>query len=297
MKQKRMMLKRDIKEKKELVNIEMDRFLPRKDEYPKQIHKAIRHSLFAGGKRIRPYLMIHTYQLFAKMTPKILPVAGALEMLHTYTLIHDDLPEIDNDDYRRGKRACHIIYGSNIALLAGDALLLYAIEAINSAEVNDKIKLQIIREFCEETGHLGLIAGQMVDIESEGKKVSEKVVNYIHKNKTGRLINLAIRFGCLLSKASEVDREIMQRFGEKIGLAFQIMDDILDIEGDQNTLGKSTGKDEREKKATYPALAGIEKSREKAEKLIEGACQLLDKYGEKAQYLELLARFILTRKF
>ena len=131
----RMLLKRDIKEKKELVNIEMDRFLPRKDEYPKQIHKAIRHTLFAGGKRLRPYLLLHTYLLFGVETDKILPVAAALEMLHTYTLIHDDLPEIDNDEYRRGKKACHVLFGADIALLAGDSLLIYAIESINKAEI------------------------------------------------------------------------------------------------------------------------------------------------------------------
>ncbi len=297
MSQNRLLLKRDIKEKKELVNIEMDRYLPRKDEYPKQIHKAIRHTLFAGGKRLRPYLMIHTYRLFANDIRKILPVAGALEMLHTYTLIHDDLPEIDNDEYRRGKKSCHAVYGSDIALLAGDSLLVFAIELINSAEIEDKLKIQLIRELCEATGHRGLIAGQLVDIESEGKKVNEKVLKYIHTNKTGRLINLAIRFGCLLSEASEPETNNMKVFGDKIGLAFQIMDDILDIEGDKEILGKSIGKDNQSQKATYPAMNGLEKSRQKAENLIEEARQRLEKYGEKGLYLDLLANFILTRKY
>jgi len=297
MSQDRMLLKRDIKEKKELVNIEMDRFLPRKDEYPKQIHKAIRHTLFAGGKRLRPYLLLHTYQLFGIETDKILPVAAALEMLHTYTLIHDDLPDIDNDDYRRGKKTCHVLYGADIALLAGDALLINAIESINNAEINDKLKLLLLREFCQETGHRGLIAGQMVDIESEGKNIDEKTLNYIHKNKTGRLINLAIRFGCILGKASEADTENMRIFGEKIGLAFQIIDDILDIEGDQETLGKSPGKDNQQKKATYPSINGLEESRTKAEKLIEDARARLERYGEKAIYLDHLAEFLLTRKY
>ncbi|MDP8221118.1 MAG: polyprenyl synthetase family protein [Candidatus Stygibacter frigidus] len=293
----RMLLKRDIKEKKELVNIEMDRFLPRKDEYPKQIHKAIRHTLFAGGKRLRPYLLLHTYQLFGIETDKILPVAAALEMLHTYTLIHDDLPEIDNDDYRRGKKACHVLFGADIALLAGDSLLIYAIESINKAEINDKLKLLLLREFCQETGHKGLIAGQMVDIESEGKNITEKTLNYIHKNKTGRLINLAIRFGCILGKASDEDTENMRIFGEKIGLAFQIVDDILDIEGDKESLGKTIGKDSQQKKATYPSINGLEESRTKAEKLIEDARARLEKYGEKAIYLDHLAEFLLTRKY
>jgi geranylgeranyl diphosphate synthase type II len=292
-----MLLKRDIKEKKELVNIEMDRFLPRKDEYPKQIHKAIRHSLFAGGKRLRPYLMLHTYLLFADDIKPVMPVAGALEMLHTYTLIHDDLPSIDNDDYRRGKKACHVVYGSDIALLAGDALLVSAIDAINSAEINAKLKLQLIREFCEETGHRGLIAGQIVDIESEGNKVSETVLNYIHTNKTGRLINLAVRFGCVMGNASAADIENLRLFGEKIGLAFQIMDDILDIEGDQQVLGKTIGKDDNVQKATYPSIHGLEESRLEAEKLIEESRQLLEKYGERGIYLDLLAKFIYTRKY
>ena len=297
MSQNRMLLKRDIKEKKELVNIEMDRFLPRKDEYPKQIHKAIRHSLFAGGKRLRPYLLSHTYLLFADNVKLILPIAGALEMLHTYTLIHDDLPEIDNDDYRRGKKSCHIVYGSDIALLAGDTLLVSAFEAINSSDVDAKLKLQLIKEFGHETGHRGLIAGQMVDILSEGKSVNEKTLKFIHKNKTARLINLPIRFGCLLAHANEKDMQIMRVYGEKIGLAFQIMDDILDVEGSLEELGKTTGKDSLAKKMTYPALYGLEKSHLMAEKLIADARLQLEKFGEKGIYLDLLANFILTRKY
>ena len=293
----KMLLKKDIKEKREQVNIAMDRFLPRKDEYPKQIHKAIRHTLFAGGKRLRPYLMLNTYQLFEDDIKDILLVAGALELLHTYTLIHDDLPEIDNDEYRRGKKACHVLFGSDIALLAGDALLVNAFDAINSTELDDKIKLNLIRELAIAAGHTGLIAGQMVDIESEGKKVSAKILDFIHYNKTTRLINLSIRFGCLLADAPEEDFKRMEKVGNKLGLAFQITDDILDIEGTQATLGKTIGKDAKLKKATYPAIHGMEKSKEKAEKLIEEVKGLLDHYGEKAETLKLLADFIMTRKF
>lgn len=297
MSQQRMLLKRDIKEKKELVNIDIDRFLPRKDEYPKQIHKAIRHSLFAGGKRLRPYLLIHTYLLFAEDIKPILPIAGALEMLHTYTLIHDDLPEIDNDDYRRGKKSCHVVYGSDLALLAGDALLVSSFDAINSSDIPEKLKLQIIKEFAQETGHNGLIAGQFVDIISEGKEANKKILKYIHANKTARLINLSIRLGCLLGKANEKETAIMHKFGEKIGLAFQIMDDILDIEGSDKELGKTTGKDSEANKMTYPSVYGLEESRKMAEDLIDKAEHDLEHFGEKAQYLKLLTRFILTRKF
>ncbi|MCD4797253.1 MAG: polyprenyl synthetase family protein [Candidatus Cloacimonetes bacterium] len=293
----KMILKKDIKEKRELVNIEVDRFLPRKDEYPKQIHKAIRHTLFAGGKRIRPYLLINTYLLFEDDIKKTLLIAGAIEMLHSYTLIHDDLPEIDNDDYRRGKRSCHVVFGSDIALLAGDALLTSAFEAITYADINDKLKLKIIKELAIEAGNKGLIAGQMVDILSEGKKINKETLEYIHYNKTARMINLPIRFGCYLADASEEHQKRLEKFGHKIGLAFQITDDILDIEGDQQTLGKTIGKDKKAKKATFPSVYGLEESYKMAEKLIEDAKALLKPYGEKAKLFCMLCDFILTRQF
>jgi geranylgeranyl diphosphate synthase type II len=276
-----MLLKKDLKEKRELVNIEVDRFLPRKDEYPKQIHKAIRHTLFAGGKRLRPYLMINTYLLFDDDIKKTLLIAGAIEMLHSYTLIHDDLPEIDNDEYRRGKKACHVVFGSDIALLAGDSLLVFAFEAITEAKIDEKLKLQLIQELAREAGNKGLIAGQMVDIISEG----------------ARMINLPIRFGCYLANASKEDQERLEKFGNKLGLAFQIVDDILDIEGSQETLGKTIGKDKKAQKATFPAVYGMEKSREMAEKLITEAKALLEPFGEKAKLLSMLCDFVLTRKF
>ncbi|RLC49421.1 MAG: polyprenyl synthetase family protein [Candidatus Cloacimonadota bacterium] len=293
----KMLLKKDLKEKRELVNIEVDRFLPRKDEYPKQIHKAMRHTLFAGGKRMRPYLLINTFLLFRDEIKKTLLVAGAIEMLHSYTLIHDDLPEIDNDEYRRGKKACHVLFGSDIALLAGDALLVNAFEAITATELDEKLKLVLIRELAEEAGHLGLIAGQMVDINSEGKKISKETLDYIHKNKTARMINLPIRFGCYLADAPEADLKRLEKFGNKLGLAFQIVDDILDVEGDQQTLGKTIGKDSKAHKATFPALYGLEESKKMAEKLIDDAKNLLKPYGEKAETLLLLCDFVLTRKF
>lgn len=293
----KMILKKDLKEKRELVNIEVDRFLPRKDEYPKQIHKAMRHTLFAGGKRLRPYLLINTFLLFSDELKNALIVAGAVEMLHSYTLIHDDLPEIDDDDYRRGKKSCHVIYGSDIALLAGDALLVYAFEAIASTNLDEKLKFLLIREMALECGSSGLIGGQFVDIESEGKDISRKTLEYIHNNKTGRLIKMAIRFGCYIAQTSDSDIERMEEFGTKLGLAFQIVDDILDIEGDEKTLGKSIGKDEKVKKATFPAVYGLEESREMATKLIEEAKEIISFYGEKAHILQMLADFVLTRKF
>lgn len=297
MAKKRMILKKDIKEKRELVNIEIDRFLPRKDEYPKQIHKAIRHTLFAGGKRLRPYLMVNTYRLFKDDIEKTFYVAGTLEMLHSYTLIHDDLPEIDNDDYRRGKKACHVEYGSDIALLAGDSLLVYAFNALANADIDYHLKYNIIKELAEETGDRGLIAGQMVDILSEGKKIDKKTLAFIHNNKTAKMINIPIRLGCYFANASEEDQKRLEKFGRKIGLAFQIVDDILDIEGTKKSLGKSPGKDRKAKKATFPAIYGLAKSKEMAEKLISEAKKLLEPYGERAELLLMLCDFILTRKF
>ncbi|MCK4312645.1 MAG: polyprenyl synthetase family protein [Candidatus Cloacimonetes bacterium] len=293
----KMLLKKDLKEKRELVNIEVDRFLPRKDEYPKQIHKAIRHTLFAGGKRMRPYLLINTYLLFQDDIKPSLLIAGAIEMLHSYTLIHDDLPEIDNDEYRRGKKSCHVVFGSDIALLAGDALLVYAFEAIASTNIDVKLKLRFIKELSEEAGHKGLIAGQMIDILSEGKKVDKETLEYIHNNKTAKMIVLPIRFGCYLAKASEEDQKRLEKFGQKLGLVFQIVDDILDIEGDQETLGKTIGKDKKAKKATFPSVYGLEESKKMAEKLIEEAKELLKPYGKKAELLSMLCDFVLTRKF
>lgn len=296
MKNTALLLKKDLKEKRELVNIEIDRFLPRKDEYPKQIHKAIRHTLFAGGKRLRPYLLINTFQLFSKDLHHAIVAAGAIEMLHTYTLIHDDLPEIDNDEFRRGRKTCHVIFGSDIALLAGDALLVFAFETLAESDIEENLKIKMISEMAAETGYKGLIAGQIADIENENKKVTVKTLEYIHHNKTARLIRLSIRFACYLAETSSEDQARLEKFGDKIGLAFQIVDDILDEEGTQESLGKSIGKDKDKKKATYPAVFGLDKSRKMAEKLIDEAKELLEPYGEKAETLLLLADYILTRQ-
>ena len=179
----RMFFKKDLKEKKELVNIEIDRFLPRKDEYPKQIHKAMRYTLFAGGKRLRPYLLLNVYQLFNDDISKVLKVAAAIEILHTYTLIHDDLPDMDDDEIRRGKKTNHLIFGENIALLAGDALLVNAFELLAEIDYEDSVKMQLINELAVAAGSQGLIGGQIMDILSEGKKITPKTLDYIHKTK------------------------------------------------------------------------------------------------------------------
>ncbi len=293
---RKVLLKKDMKEKQEQVNIILDRYLPRKDEYPKNIHKALRYSVFAGGKRLRPYLTMLAYGMYAEDTEPITPVAAAIEMLHTFTLIHDDMPDIDNDEYRRGKKSCHALFGEGEALLAGDALLIGAFELITLAEINPAHRLQFVRELAQECGIDGLIAGQMVDIVSEGKKVDKKTINYIHENKTAKLISLCLRFGAIAGKAPANELKLIEEYGDCIGLAFQITDDLLDIEGDPNDLGKSVGKDEHVQKATYPAVYGIAESRRKAQDLISQAKDAAAKLGDKALLLDILADHLLTRK-
>ncbi|HAN41040.1 MAG TPA: polyprenyl synthetase family protein [Candidatus Cloacimonetes bacterium] len=292
----KVMLKKDMKEKQELVNIILDRYLPRKDEYPKSLHKAMRYSLFAGGKRLRPYLTMLTYQMYKKDPEDITPVAAAIEMIHTYTLIHDDLPDIDDDDYRRGKKSCHVLFGEGEALLAGDALLVNAFELITYANISPDLKVRFVRELAHACGISGTIAGQMVDIESEGKKVSKKTLAYIHENKTAKLINICLRFGALAAGAPAKEVAALEDYGNHLGLVFQIVDDLLDIEGNPTTLGKSTGKDAEAGKATFPAVWGVEESRTQAVELTQKAKDSLAPLGEKAALLKELADSMLNRK-
>lgn len=289
-------LKKDMKEKQELVNIILDRFLPRKDEYPKEIHKALRYSIFAGGKRLRPYLTLSAYGLYQENLEAITPVAAALEMIHTYTLIHDDLPDIDDDEYRRGKKSCHEVFGEGEALLAGDSLLISAFDLVTHAEIPAALKQQFVTEMASVCGAKGLISGQMVDIMSEGKDVDEKTLHYIHENKTGRLINLSLRLGAIAGGAPAKELKAIEEYGKCIGMAFQIIDDLLDIEGDAEELGKSTGKDESAGKATFPAVYGVEESHIKAAELINRAKEAIGTLGERGQILQILADYLLARK-
>ncbi len=290
------LLKKDMKEKQEQVNIILDRYLPRKDEYPKDIHKALRYSVFAGGKRLRPYLTLSAYQMYREKLDKITPVAAAIEMIHAYTLIHDDLPDIDDDDMRRGKKSCHVVFGEGVALLAGDSLLINAFELITYADIPDALKVQFVRELGEVAGIKGLIAGQMEDIDAEGKKTDKKTLNYIHNNKTAKLINIALRFGALAGRAPEKELKIIEDYGSKIGLVFQIVDDLLDVEGSQHSLGKSIGKDEAAGKATFPSQYGVEESRAMAEKLTQEAKQTIATLGDRSIRFRILADNLLERK-
>jgi len=290
-------LKKDIKEKLELINMTMDRFLPRKDDYPKEIHKAIRYSIFAGGKRIRPYLTLLTYQMFKKsLTEEILMPASAIEIMHTYTLIHDDLPEIDNDDLRRGKKTCHVVYGSDIALLAGDTLLIEAFNMVNYTPISVNKRLKLLKDLAIISGERGLIAGQMQDILSDGNTCDKKTLEFIHLNKTAKLIRLCTRWGAFLADAPKEDVHKMDEFGNKLGLAFQIVDDILDVEGTTASMGKTIGKDAKDQKATYPAIFGMAKSKDLAEKYTREALNILVEYKENANYLVELTKYLLERK-
>jgi geranylgeranyl diphosphate synthase type II len=289
-------LKKDIKEKRENINMTIDRFLPRKDDYPREIHKAMRHTLFAGGKRLRPYLTILSYQLFKKrVTDDVIKAGAAIELLHTYTLIHDDLPEIDNDTFRRGKKTCHVVFGSNIALLAGDALLVEAFKLVNSLEINPALKVKMIHDMAVLSGDKGTIAGQMQDILSEGTEITRKTLEFIHLNKTSKLIQLCTRFGAYMAEVPASEVKKMDMYGRKLGMAFQITDDILDVEGNSVKLGKSVGKDENVQKATYPALFGMEKSKKLAEKYTNEAFEILDEYGARAGLLRELTSYLLNR--
>ncbi len=291
------LLKRHMKEKREIINITLDRFLPRKDDYPKEIHKAMRHTLFAGGKRFRPYLTLLIYSMFDNGQEDAIVQAGsAIEMLHTYTLIHDDLPEIDNDDYRRGKKTCHVLFGADIALLAGDALLVEAFNMVNNLPIDAPTRVNMVKDMAELCGDKGLIAGQMMDILCEGKEVKKKTVDFIHLNKTAKLIQLCCRFGAYIANIPPADFKKMDEYGKKIGLAFQIVDDILDVESTTNKLGKTVGKDEKEQKATYPAVYGMDIAKQTASKLIDDALKILENYGEKAEILKELTLYLLNRE-
>ncbi len=293
-----------LKEKKEMVDKALEEYFPdpnstgTKAGYPASLHQAIRHSLFSGGKRIRPILSISAFEAVGGKRNGILPFACALEMIHTYSLIHDDLPAIDNDDYRRGNPTCHKAFGEAIAILAGDGLLTEAFRLMTKNPDEDpRIVLDIVHEVAHASGIYGMVGGQVVDIESEGKEVDFPTVEYIHTHKTGALILTSVRTGVKLGRGDANTLKAFTQYGKKIGLAFQIVDDILNVEGKAELLGKGTGSDLLKKKATYPALMGVEESKKRAEELMETAIELLTPFGPEADPLREIARFIVQREF
>ncbi|MGL5065704.1 MAG: geranylgeranyl diphosphate synthase CrtE, partial [Microcoleus sp.] len=266
--------------------------------YPEKIYEAMRYSLLAGGKRLRPILCVASCELAGGTAQMAIPTACALEMIHTMSLIHDDLPAMDNDDYRRGKLTNHKVYGEDIAILAGDGLLTYAFEfiAVKTQNVPPQQILQTIAHLARAAGAAGLVGGQVVDLESEGKTdVSLETLNYIHAHKTGALLEACVVCGGILAGADSADLQRMSRFAKNIGLAFQIIDDILDITATQEELGKTAGKDVQAGKVTYPSLWGIEESRRQAKQLVVDAKAQLAVFGSKAQPLLAIADYITSR--
>lgn len=290
-------LDRYLAEKTEVINTALKALLVREDEYPRSLHRAVHYSLFAGGKRLRPVLVLASAEAVGGNVKYALNTACAIECIHTYSLIHDDLPAIDNDDVRRGSPTCHKEFGEAMAILAGDALLTAAFEMIAmtpSARHEDVLK--VIGEVARAAGSTGMIGGQVVDIESEGGSVPFPVLEYIHIHKTGEMIMAAVRCGGILGGAAERDLAGLTRYARAIGLAFQIADDILDVEGASVLMGKNTGADELRGKATYPSHIGLEESKNRARELVDIGIEALSALDGKADPLREIARFIVSRK-
>jgi geranylgeranyl diphosphate synthase, type II len=286
-----------IAESKKLVDACLERLLPPEDEMPATIHKAMRHSVFAGGKRVRPILVLASGESLSGNRDALLHVGAAIEMMHTYSLIHDDLPALDNDDLRRGIPTCHKVFGDAMAILAGDALMTRCYQLFTEIpNVPDSTKVNITREISYATGTVeGMVGGQVADLESEGKSITPEELDYIHRSKTGALLKACIRCGALAAGAGEAQLKALSGFGAKIGLVFQIVDDILDVTSSSEVLGKTAGKDEKVKKATYPALYGIEASRRKACDLVSAGLEDIRDFGKEADALRNLAQFVISR--
>jgi geranylgeranyl diphosphate synthase, type II len=280
-----------------LVDAALQRLLPAEVTLPASIHKAMRYSVFAGGKRIRPILCLETAKIFSPQAEGALEIGCALELSHTYSLIHDDLPALDNDDLRRGKPTNHKVFGEAAAILAGDALLTLAFQTLAMAPIEPQRRLAILAMVAEAAGtDRGMIGGQVADLEAEGKSGDKGMLEYIHRAKTGALIRASIVGGAIAGGAERNDIGRLMNFGENIGWAFQVVDDILDVEESSAALGKTAGKDQAQKKATYPALHGLEVSRDIAADLEAKALKELEFYGARAEHLKQLAQFLVARR-
>jgi geranylgeranyl diphosphate synthase type II len=279
------------------VDAALDRFLPSAKTKPATIHEAMRYSIFAGGKRLRPIICLASAEVISGQSDDAIPLACAVECIHTYSLIHDDLPSMDNDDFRRGKPTSHKVYGEGIAVLAGDALLTIAFEMAASCRAWPRYSHQdVIHELAVAAGSQKLIAGQVADLEGEGRKISPAELRYIHDNKTAALISSSIRLGAMSANATPKQLERLTDFGESLGLAFQVIDDILDVTQTTEKLGKSAGKDIAAQKATYPALLGLEKAKKEADRLTARARAALKPFGKNAAPLEAIADYLLKRE-
>jgi geranylgeranyl diphosphate synthase type II len=296
------MLARTLEQGQALTDAALERLLPPATQHPVSIHQAMRHSVFAGGKRLRPILCMEAGRMVAASAAGSLPdgieeLGAALEMLHTYSLIHDDLPALDNDDLRRGRPTCHKAFGEAIAILAGDALQTQAYEVLAQLHCPAEARVRIIAEIAHGTGTIeGMIGGQVVDLEAEHVKPDLKMLEYIHRSKTAALITASVLSGGLYAGANDNAASQLRSFGLKIGLAFQIVDDVLDVTQTSEQLGKTAGKDTAAEKATYPALFGVEESARRADELAEAAVAQMAAFGDRADTLKSLARFLVERK-
>jgi geranylgeranyl diphosphate synthase type II len=284
-------------ERRSMVDTALDLFLPIATTTPERLHEAIRYSMLAPGKRLRPILVLASAEAVGGAPEAVLRTACAMECIHVFSLIHDDLPCMDNDDYRRGRLTNHKVYGEAMAMLAGDALLTLAFELIadNAAEVAPSRVVAALKLISNATGTCGMVGGQVVDIESEGKEIGLDTLEYIHSHKTGALLTASSVAGAMLSGASASQLDRLRIYGGSIGLAFQIADDILDVIGDQEKIGKPVGSDESNDKATYPKLFGLDESRRMAQQEVSRAVAVLDEFGAAAEPLRAIARYIVER--
>lgn len=292
-----MEFKQKLKIYQDIINKELEKYL-RKEKCPEEmLNSSVEYSLMAGGKRLRPILVIATYELFKQDYKKCMPFAVAIEMVHNFSLIHDDLPEIDNDEFRHGKPTNHKKFNHATALLAGDNLLNQAYMVISKELLNsisNKYKIRAFNEFTKATDRM--IIGEYLDIELEGKEISKQMLQYIHENKTGALLKLCVKMGAILSEATEDDIKRLSIYADKIGLAFQIKDDILSEEGNPEIIGKPVGNDKKMNKCTYVSYYGLEESKKELDKIIKEAIDELEIYGEKAEFLRQLAIYIKDRQ-
>jgi geranylgeranyl diphosphate synthase type II len=293
-------IKAYLKEKKELIDSFLQSYLDT-SLVPSVLNSAMGYSLLAGGKRIRPILALASYESCGGVADEILPCAASLEFIHTYSLIHDDLPAMDNDDLRRGKLTNHKVFGEGMAILAGDALLTEAFYLLSNhthrmARIAHSSILKIIRETAIAAGAHGMVGGQAEDILSENMTLDSDSLSFIHVHKTGALITASVRMGGILAKAKTKELHALTRYGENIGLAFQIVDDVLNVQGDSKELGKRTGSDERKKKMTYPGLYGVDLSMKKAAELVKNALDVVESFSEEAEPLREIARYIIRRR-
>jgi geranylgeranyl diphosphate synthase, type II len=276
----------------------LERLLPTATQYPTSIHRAMRHSVFAGGKRLRPILCMEAARVVAGGLPSgVEDLGSALEMLHTYSLIHDDLPALDNDDLRRGRPTCHKAFGEAVAILAGDGLQTYAYEVLAQLQCSAEARVAIIAEVAHGTGTVdGMIGGQVMDLEAEHQHADARTLEYIHRSKTGALLTASVVTGGIYASGDASQIQSLRDFGMNIGLAFQIVDDVLDVTQTSEQLGKTAGKDTATEKSTYPSLFGIEASLKKADELIHKANAALDQFGSRAGNLREIAAFLVERK-